>query len=65
MYTHYRMFKSSVKTWQTMFNEASDFASTIGEQRVISISHSCDNGSAVVVVWYWDKGTPNKNYPAV
>lgn len=56
MYTHYRMFKSSVKTWETMLNEASDFASTIGEQRVISISHCCDNGTAVVVVWYWDKG---------
>ncbi len=62
MYTHYRMFKSSVKTWQTMLNEASDFASTIGEQRVINISHSCDNNKAVVVVWYWDKGLQQENF---
>jgi hypothetical protein len=58
------MFKSSVKTWQTMLNEASDFASTIGEQRVISISHSCDNNTAVVVVWYWDKGLQKDNFEA-
>jgi len=64
MYAHYRMFKSSVKTWQTLLNEASDFASTIGEQRLINISHSCDQMTALVVVWYWDKGPPKENYGA-
>ena len=56
MYAHYRMFKSATKTWQTLFNEASDFASQIGDQRLINISHSCDQNTAVIVVWYWDKG---------
>ena len=59
MYTHYRMFKSSIKSWQTIFNEASTFASTLGSGRLINISQSCDQNTAVVVVWYWDKMPPN------
>lgn len=55
MYAHYRMFKSAMKTWQTILNEAAEFASSIGPGRVISISQSCDQGTGVVVVWYWDK----------
>lgn len=60
MYAHFKMFKSSVKTWQTLFVEASEFASNIGDQRVINISHCCDHGTAVVVVWYWDKSRHSK-----
>ena len=55
MIVHYKMFSSSFKTWPTLFNEASEFSSTLGEGRLINISHSCDNGTAVVTVWYWDK----------
>ena len=55
MHTHYKMFKSGIKSWATLFNEASDFASQLGEGRLINISHSCDQNVAVVVVWYWDK----------
>lgn len=58
MYAHYRMFKSSTKSWQTLLNEAAEFASTIGEQRLINISQNCDHGTALIVVWYWDKGRP-------
>ncbi|MEL7496968.1 MAG: hypothetical protein AAFN77_05120 [Planctomycetota bacterium] len=58
MMTQYRMFKSSTKTWQTLFNEASEFANQLGPGRLISISHSCDQSSAVVVVWFWDKTPP-------
>ncbi len=63
MYAHYRMFKSSTKTWQTIMNEVAEFASKIGEQRLINISQSCDQCSAVVVVWYWDKEkSPSKDW---
>jgi len=55
MFTHYKMFKSGTKSWATLFNEASEFANRLGEGRLISISHSCDQNTAVVVVWYWDK----------
>ena len=61
MFTQYRMFKSSMKTWQTILNEASDFASSLGPDRLISISQSCDHSTAVVVVWYWDK-SPNPTF---
>ena len=54
MFANYRMFKSATKTWQTLFNEASHFSSTLGPDRMINISHSCDQNTAVVVVWYWD-----------
>ena len=55
MFTHYKIFKSQSKSWDQLFNEASQFANQLGEQRLISISHSCDQYEAVVAVWYWDK----------
>lgn len=54
------MFKSATKLWTTLFDEATEFASQLGEGRVINITHSCDSGVAVVVVWFWDK--PEVNY---
>ncbi len=54
MVVTYRMFKSGMKTRQTLFNEATEFASKIGNDRFINISHSCDAGTAVVCVWYRD-----------
>jgi hypothetical protein len=62
MHAHFKMFKSSVKTWQTLFEEAGEFASNLGERQLINISHSCDHGTAVVVVWYWDKGRQSRTF---
>lgn len=61
MYTHYKMFKSSVKSWSTLFNEASDFASQLGEGQLINISHCCDHQTAVVTVWFQDKQFSTKS----
>ena len=55
MRTHFKEFKSSTKFWTTMFEEAAEFASTIGQDRLITITQSCDHNTAVIVVWYWDK----------
>ena len=55
MRAQFKVFKSSVKLWDTLFQEAANFASTVGEQRLINISHSCDNGKAVITVWFWGK----------
>ncbi len=60
MISKYQMFKSATKLWTTLFDEATEFASQLGEGRVINITHSCDGGVAVVVVWFWDK--PEVNY---
>ena len=46
-------FRSSVKSWNDLFEEASEFATTLGPERLISISHSADSGRGVVAVWYW------------
>lgn len=55
MKVHYEVFRSSFQSWESLFREASAFAEKIGEQRLINISHSCDNADSVVTVWYWGK----------
>ncbi len=49
----FEMFRGTLTTWNTLFQEAADFASGIGSDRLISISHS-SNGEGVVTVWYWE-----------
>jgi len=49
-------FKGTLKSWEQLFGEAAEFASGIGPDRLISISHSADNDKGVVAVWYWDEG---------
>ena len=51
----YRKFRSSLATWDTLFEEAAEFATQIGKERLISISHSEDASDGVVVVWYWQE----------
>ena len=46
-------FRSSFKSWNDLFSEAAEFATTLGRERLISISHSEDQGKGVVAVWYW------------
>jgi hypothetical protein len=50
----FEMFRGSFVTWRELFREAADFASGLGPDRVINISHSEDNGKGVVTVWYWE-----------
>jgi hypothetical protein len=49
----YKIFRSSLSTWDTLFSDAAAFASRLGPGKVISISHSESNGDGVVTVWYW------------
>ena len=49
----FRTFKACFKSWQAVFQEAADFATQMGRERVVSISHSEDSGNGVVTVWYW------------
>ncbi|MCP4900664.1 MAG: hypothetical protein GY906_27185 [bacterium] len=50
----YRMFRSTLKSWDELFDEAAEFASSLGPGRLISISHSEDGNDGVVAVWYWE-----------
>src|SRR5262245_48513993 len=53
----YRVFRGTFATWDELFKEAAEFASYIGPERVISISHSEDKDDGVVAVWYWSDAT--------
>jgi hypothetical protein len=43
-----------MKSWDSLCEEATAFASTIGKDRLISISVSADGGRGIVFVWYWE-----------
>lgn len=49
----YKVFKSGYSSWDTLFNQACEFANSIGRENVLNISHSCHNNDGVVTVWYW------------
>jgi hypothetical protein len=49
----YQMFRGTLATWEDLFGEAAQFATKIGPERLITISHSEDGGEGVVAVWYW------------
>ena len=47
------MFRGTMATWDQLFSEAAEFATKLGRERLISISHSEDQQDGVVAVWYW------------
>jgi hypothetical protein len=49
----YQGFVSAFRSWGSLFAEAAEFASQIGPQRLINISHSEDRNEGVMVVWFW------------
>jgi hypothetical protein len=48
----FRLFKS-IWGLSTVLPQAAAFATEVGPERLIGISHST-HGAASVVVWYWD-----------
>ncbi len=48
----FKMFRSTLSSWPTLFQEAADFANSLDEGQLISISHSADHSDGVVTVWY-------------
>ena len=54
----YRMFRGTLATWDDLFTKAAYFASEIGPERIMNISHSVDDGDGVVAVWYWTTEPP-------
>jgi hypothetical protein len=48
------VFRDTWTTWEELFSQAAEFASQIGPERLISISHSADKSDGVVTVWYWE-----------
>jgi hypothetical protein len=50
----YRWFESSFQSWNSLLQQAADFATEVGPERLISISHSEDHNTGMVTVWYWE-----------
>lgn len=51
----YKYFRGTLKTWDDLFDEAAKFATEIGEERLITISHSCDSSNGIITIWYWSE----------
>ena len=49
----YQIFRGTFASWDELFSKAAYFATEIGPDRVLSISHSADDSDGVVTVWYW------------
>jgi len=49
----FEMFRGTMATWDQLFSQAAAFATSVGPERLISISHSEDQQDGVVTVWYW------------
>lgn len=49
-----QMFKGGAfLPWDDLLAQAAQFATEVGPERLITISHSEDHDVGVVVVWYW------------
>ena len=51
----FRIFKSSINSWEKLFSDAADFANQLPPEALINISHSADNHQGVVTVWFWNR----------
>lgn len=52
----FEMFRGVMATWPQLFQQAADFATRLGPDRLITISHSEDKEDGVIAVWFWDDG---------
>jgi hypothetical protein len=50
----YEVFRGAWISWGELFRQAADFASRLGSDRLLGISHSCDRTDGVVTIWYWE-----------
>lgn len=53
MRLEYSVFRGVWASFDELFSDAAAFATSIGRDRVVSISHSEDKDDGVVTVWYW------------
>jgi len=49
----FKAFDSKMASREKLFKAASEFASYIGPERLITLSHSEDRDNIVITIWYW------------
>lgn len=54
----YRVFRATFKGWDTLCVQAAAFATSLGKERLITISHSADHSDKMITVWFW--GDPSE-----
>lgn len=57
----FRFFRGTLESWESLFSDAAAFATEVGPERLVSVSHSEDANDGVVTVWYWtnDQDVPS------
>jgi hypothetical protein len=60
---NYRIFRGTFATWEELFTKAAYFATEVGPEQVLNVSHSVDDGDGVVTVWYWGIDKENHEDP--
>ena len=50
----HRLFRSTIKSWEKLCQEAAAFATTVGKDRLINISVAQGDTGGVIFVWYWE-----------
>ncbi len=55
MNVRFKCFRGTLISWEGLFEQACDFASQIGKEKLISISHSDNHSKGVVTVWCWSE----------
>jgi len=55
----FKTYRGLLASWDTLFTQAAAFATTLGPDRVIAISHSTDHNDGVVTVWFWEDSDPS------
>ena len=61
MQVRFQIFRSGHQPWEMLFGEAAKFATSVGLERLIGISHSHESSIGVVTVWYWGAADEQKN----
>jgi hypothetical protein len=49
----FEIFRGVLASWDELMEQAAAFATTVGPERLISISHSEDKDDGVIAVWFW------------
>jgi hypothetical protein len=57
----YKYYRGTLASWDELFSQAAAFASDVGPEHLLGISHSCDECDGVVTVWYWTSAEPPGN----
>jgi len=56
MQVRHKLFQSAFKSWDLLCEEAAEFATGIGRERLITISvnQAETGGKGLIFVWYWE-----------